>query len=439
LTTQIPPHNLEAERAVLGAILLEGTAGLERVAGRLRPDDFYLEAHRILYQRILALLEQEQAVDVLTLSDALRDAGELEQVGGMPVLALLTEQAAILAHLEEYVRIVVRDGGKREAIQVLTRAVTHAGNSTSPAQLATDVGEALNRIAERAEPEAFRDSTQRLPAFVPIADVMERTHLELRFGVAELVGSPIAYLDQRFAGGFKRKELVIFGAAPGIGKSAFIVDWARHAALRGHRVGIITIEMANEDVGERLLVQAGPISASAMRGRTLDDRDWEALDRVVPELAGLPIEFADDVTHVQQIGRMLKRREERHQEGFRLLFVDYLQLLDAPRAQARYQEVSLIAKLLKRYAKKYDTTVVAVSSFTPGPPERGRKRARPTMRNLRESRDLDHHADGILLMWKPKEDSSDRELIIDKGRAGQTGAVTLAFTGQYLSFQEMAT
>jgi len=184
------------------------------------------------------------------------------------------------------------------------------------------------------------------------------------------------------------------------------------------------------------LAQVGPVSATGLRKRDLSPHDWERIDRAVPELAGLPIDFTDEVVHVGQIGRMLRTRHER-QDPLRLVIVDYLQLLDAPRARARYEEVGLIAKLLKRYAKKYNLTMLALSSFTPDPPQKGTRPRRPSMRNLRESRDIDHHADIILLLWKPEDASSDRELIIDKGRAGETGAVRLAFTGQYLSFQEI--
>lgn len=438
----IPPHNLEAERAVLGCLLLEGVSALERVG--LEPVEFYQEGHRAIYAAMRALADRGEAVTLLTVQAELRELGQLELAGGPAHLALCEEEASIEAGLASYVAIVRREHARREGQVVCLRAMEElAGpNGRGPARpvlaIAADLSDALARVAERVDPEAARESAQRTPPFVPIREVLERTTVNLALDVPDLIPSPIAYLNDCFGGGFRRRELVLFGGAAGMGKTAFMTACARHAAARaqgGHRVGIISLEMGNEDLGERFLAQTGPVSATALRKHDLDRSDWDRIDRAVPELAGLPIEFADEVVHVHQIGRMLRRRQERGEPPFRLLIVDYLQLLDAPRAQARYQEVGFVAKLLKRYAKRYDLTVLALSSFTPDPAGAGKKPRRPTMRNLRESRDLDHAADIILLLWRP---DADLELIIDKGRGGRTGAVRLQFTGQYLTFEELA-
>lgn len=445
LLDRIPPHSPQAERAVLGAAMREppdGPAALEAVL-EVPAESFYFESHRAIAGAIRSLAEREQPVTDGTVTDCLRELGLLEIAGGPAAVFQCFDEGAVPATVAGYVRIIEREAARRQGIQALTTAIGELfgpnghGPATSVLEIASRVGETLGRLAERVDPDGARDNAQRLPPFVPLQEVLDRAVLAIQHEIPDLIPTPIQYLNDRFGGGFKRRELVILGGGPGIAKTAMAIDWARYIAkVTSQPVGIVSIEMGNEDLAERFIAQAGPVSATAIRKRDVDFVDLQNLTRALPELAQLPIELSDQVSHVLQIGRMLRRRQERGLPMFRLLIVDYLQLLDAPKAQARYQEVAFIAKLLKRYAKRFNLTMLALSSFTPDPVPAGKKPRRPSMRNLRESRDLDHAADVILLLWRPSMDSTDRELIIDKGRAGETGACTLGFTGQYLTFQE---
>lgn len=439
----MPPHNVEAERAALGAVLIEGADALAQLRASLLADDFFHPPHRTVYSAMLALEDAGASIDALTVSDLLRERGQLHDVGGQAYLALLLDEGSIAAHLQEYVRIVLRDAGKRQGIQALMRGLEHAYNTTAPTELASTVGEELAKIAERTDAEAFRQSAQRVPTLVPLHDVLEIAALNLRFDVPDLVPSPVQALNERFGGGFKRKELILLGGGPGVAKSALMGWWARYAAQPehgGHLVAIASLEMANDDIGQRIIADAAQVSATALRKQNLEDDEWTRIERSVPTFKGLPVGLCDEITHIRQLGRMLRRRAEHREPPVRLLIVDYLQLLEGPPAAARYQEVGQIAKLLKRIAKRFDCTVLALSSITPDPPQKGKKATRqaPTMRNLRESRDLDHAADVILMLWQPDPTNSTRELIIDKGRNGAAEGfrIRLQFTPMYQRFME---
>ena len=246
--------------------------------------------------------------------------------------------------------------------------------------------------------------------------------------------TPIPFVNEAFGGGFKRGEFVIIGGDAGVAKTALMLEWARYAAdpgHGGHPSAIISVEMLAGDLGQRLIAQNAQVSATAIRGGDIGEGEWDRIHRIQPILGALPITIWDDVVDIRQVRRIIHARPD-----LRLLFVDYLQLLDGPPSAARYQEIGAIAKLLKRYAKKYRLTVVALCSITPPIEEKGKRRA-PTRHNLRESRDLDFHADAILMLWRPNLDSTTRELIIDKARGGASGGRTdLAFTPMYLRFQE---
>ena len=255
----------------------------------------------------------------------------------------------------------------------------------------------------------------------------------------DLVPTPIRTVNEAFAGGFARGELVVLGGLPGSAKSALMLELARYAAdpaHGGHGSWLISIEMGRTALGSRLLSQNTQVPASAFRGHDLGLERMAALERILPTLAALPIWLTDEVTHLSQIQRLIKRAATAD-ELPRLLFLDYLQLLEGPRSLDRRLEVSYVTKALKRLAVRHGLTVVALSSITPPPPEPGRKPRRPTMRNLRESRDIDHAADIVLMLWQPTPEGTDRELWIDKGRDGAAGGhATLDFSPAYLRFQE---
>jgi len=433
----IPPHDIASERAVLGLALLDPPS-FESICARLDVEDFYLESHRVVFRALVLLHEGGQGIDELTLHHALAEAGELELAGGPAGIALLIEQACIAAYLEDYIRIVLQQSGKRQQIQALERALERARNGTSPADLAQETADALAKIAERTDPEAAQERSAKVGTVVPLGTVVEETMLDVFFGAPDLIPSPIPYLNERFGGGFRRGEYIVLGGGPGDAKTALATEWGRfasHPENGSHRVLMISLEMDRVALGGRILSQAAMVSASSIRKHELREDERTRIERIIPQLGDLQLAICDDVTSISQLVRLVKSAA-RAEQDIRLLIVDYLQLVQGPTSITdRRLEVRYVSATLKRLAKRYHMTVLALSSMTPGPNERG-KRGRPTMRHLRETRDIDHDADVILLLWKPDAEKSERELIIDKARSGETGSCRLAFTPWYLTFQE---
>ena len=405
-------------------------AALPAVLEKLVPEDFYLEAHRVLFARMRTLHDAGRGVDVLTLKDALADAGELQEAGGPALLAQLEIEGAIAHHVPEYVGIILQAAGKRRARQSLMAALERIANGSSVMDITQEITEQLSAITERAEPDAARES--RDPKAQHIGEVLTDLLAALATSEPAFVRTHIGMLNNRLAGGFLPGDFVLLGAGPGAGKTAFALELAHYAAQDGAPVLIISAEMNNVALGRRVLSQNAQVAARAFRNGILRPDEWQRINRILPQLVALPIHMDDASVTMSQITRSVKQHA-----GTRLLIVDYIQLLSGPKGLDRRLEVSYLSRSLKRLAKRHNLVVLALSSITPPVQEKG-KPQRPTMRNLKESRDLDHDADTVLLLWRPSIDSTDRELIIDKGRDHETGIVKLSFAAAFLRFQELA-
>jgi replicative DNA helicase len=294
----IPPHSLDAERAVLGVVLLD-PAAVEPVCSRLTAEDFYLEAHRAVFRAMQGLREAGHGVDGLTVHAALRESGDFALAGGEPGLAVLIEQACEATHLDDYLRLVLQQSGKRQQLQLLAQALVHAQNGLSPAELAQETADALAKIAERTEPEATNERGAKTGTVIYLGHLLEETVLDLRFGVPDLIPAPIDYLNQRFGGGFRRGEYVVLGGGPGVAKTALALEWARYVAQPEHghhRVLVVSLEMERRALGARILSQSAMVSATSLRKYDLDQGEWDRIERILPQLAELPVRICDDVT-----------------------------------------------------------------------------------------------------------------------------------------------
>ena len=427
LPARIPPHNLDAERAVLGCCLLTGAALVDRLARVLRPDDFFLERHRALYRRIVALAEAGHAVDLLTTVDALREAGQLEDVGGPAHLALCVEEASIAAYVDEYVAILLRDASRRLLIQRLTIGITESTNdSGAPGALALALGEDLSALAARLDPAmaARRHGPQ------PLGAVLQAVRASLDEPLTDYVPSPIPELNDRLGGGLLVGETCYLKGPAAGAKTALALQWALLAAEYGCKTLVLSREMRVEALGRRVFAQQAQVAATALRRRDLDTFERARLDRALPRLAALPVWFDDTSESVGQIRRVVR------QGSYRFVVVDYLQLVRSPPdAKVPRLEVEAVSRELKRLALG-GCSVLALSAVTRLPAE-GRKKGQRPDYQLRESERLQHDADVVLTIYRPG-DSEDRELIFDKLRDGQSGgAVTLAFSSQYVRFTEV--
>src|SRR3989442_474510 len=401
---RIPPHNLDAERAVLGAMLFAAADAVPRVVDVLRPSDFYTEAHRTIYQPMVALFERGEPVDSLTPTEELRRLNQLAFVGGPAALAVLMEEASIAVHLGAYVALVRDLAVKREAIQVAMKVIRRAFEDTvTVPELVTNLEDVLGALTERAA-EFGRPAGPQ-----PIAKVLEGVMTTLDAPEADVVPTAVPELNDRLGGGTMRAEVVILGGRPGVAKTALALQWAALAAERGHRTIVFSREMQALALGRRILAQQAQVAASALRKRDVDAR-----------------------TTIGQVRRVARAGD------YRFVIVDYLQLVRAPGVENRRLEVTAVSAGLKNLAMRTGCSILALSSLTRLQVERGGKRLPPALDNLKESGDLEADADVVVLLHQPDPDKRDRELIFAKLRGGESGGkVTLAWDPVYVRFTEV--
>lgn len=419
IPNRIPPHDLAAEAAVLGGCLLEA-AILERAAVKLEPEDFYTEAHRTIYRRMLDLHEAQSSVGLITLTDALRASHELEAAGGPAALALLVEQGAIPSLVDDYLRIILVHAGARRDIQVLTQALQAAYDGTAPAELATSVTDALTQIAERTDGEALREKGRHGEPPKPVRQVLRSILEALDTPESDFVTCPHHGVNDRLGGGLLRGEMLTLGGRPGVAKSALIVQWAIHVAQRGQSVLLVSQEMNAAAIGRRILAQQTRTSATSLRRRDVDPHDWPKLLGAMDRLEDLPLWIDDSKPTLNGLRRRLRER------AYRLVIVDYLQLLRAPEHRDRRLEVSAVSAGLKRLASwREGCSVIALSSLTRLYQDKGKKVERPGMDKLKESGDVEADSDAVLILHWPDTEQSERELIFAKVRDGEGGGAPL--------------
>jgi len=430
LPARIPPHNAGMECAILGAILLEGPAALTRVEPTVRPSDFYIERNRVIYDAMLGLHRRRQPVDLLTLQEELRRSEQLEFVGGAAALALLTEDGAVAAYLDSYVRVIRDMAILRELIQMSTHTITAAFDAHD------DVDELLDGL----EVQIRELRTRRMSADTQglglrsLEDVLDRAIAELKAGPPPgVIVTPWPSLNHLLAGGYHPGELIFDGGYPGSGKTARALEQVIYAGRHGDAVMVVSREMLLEALGRRMLSQSAHVSASALRAGRLDLDDWERINGALPTLKGLPVWMTDRVGSIAQIEALVRMGVDRHQ--VKLFVVDYLQLIRGPRGITdKRLEVEAVSGTLKAIAQEHKIVVIALSAMSRR--ERGAENRRPTVSDLRESGRLEHDADIILLGWRPDNGAHESELIVAKGRGNRTGTVEMLFFGDTLTFQE---
>ncbi|HMC83101.1 MAG TPA: replicative DNA helicase [Candidatus Polarisedimenticolia bacterium] len=432
------PHNLEAERSVLGSILIENQA-INRAQEILRQSDFYRDTHRKIYGVMETLSERATAIDEITLKEELARLGELDSVGGPAYIASLADGVPSSHHVEYYARIV-----KEKA--VLRQLITSAGEILTDCYRAEeDVGD----IMDRAESSIFRIAQDTLTVgFLPIraiADASLRIIEELSEKRSLVTGLETCYprLDELTAG-LQRSDLIVVAARPAMGKTTFCLNVAQNAALRGKkRVGIFSLEMSREQVFLRMLCSLARIDAHLLRTGRLSKEQWRKLTDAFAVLSSAPL-FIDDSAGIGVLEMRAKARRLKSEHGLDLLIIDYLQLIRGRmRAENRTQEISEISRSLKELAKELQLPVIAISQLSRAPETRGGDR-RPQLSDLRESGAIEQDADVVLFIfreevYKPTEDNRGKaQLIIGKQRNGPIGIVDLVFIKEYTKFEESA-
>ena len=442
---KVPPQNLEAEQSVLGGIMLDNHA-CDLALSVLRAEDFYREAHQRIFAAMVALHERGSPVDSVTLTNALREQGQLEAVGGATFLGQLLNAVPTASHVEHYAQIVKERAILRNLIGVATEVATRAYELRGP----------VAEFVDEAERKIFSVAEQKVrPAFFTVRDLLPLSikEVEKLYERKEMItGVPTGFHDlDRMTAGLQRSDLVIVAGRPGMGKTALALNVATGAALQtGIAVAIFSLEMSKEQLVLRMLCSEARVNYQDVRGGHLRERDFAQLVSAAGALHQAAL-FIDDsaglsVLELRAKARRLKREAEaKTGRPLGLVVVDYMQLMrGSGRSDSREQEISEISRSLKALAKEIDCPVMALSQLNRKVEETADRR--PVMANLRESGAIEQDADVILFVYReaaynkdidPAQEG-DAEIIIGKQRNGPTGVVHVTFLKEYMRFEDRA-
>ena len=429
-----PPNDIDAEKSVLGAVLIDSSA-INNVAEILRQEHFYKKEHSLIFQSMLELFEKRNPIDVVTLKDHLTKKGILKEIGGGEYLAELLNSVPTSAYSEHYANIVKSSYVKRKLIEVASRSVETAFENTGEIQELIDNIE--SSIFALASEYQHRD-------FIPMKEILvesfEKLEEFLKTGKTNR-GIPTGFsaLDNKLAG-LHKSNLVILAARPGVGKTTFALNIALHAALKEKKpVGFFSLEMSKEELVDRLLVGHADIVAWRLKTGKLSDEDTKKLVSAMGELSEAQI-YIDDTPGLSILEMRTKARKLKAEKGLDLLVVDYLQLANGgKRFESRVQEVSYISQGLKNLARELQIPVLSLSQLSRAVEQRGDKK--PQLADLRESGAIEQDADVVMFIYAEEDtddllDASQRmvKVSVAKHRAGATGEIDLLFRGDRVRF-----
>jgi len=432
----VPPHNIEAEQAVLGCMLLDSDV-IPTVTELIRSSDFYREDHREICEAIIDIVEKAGPVDIITVAEQLQQRGTLEKVGGIDYLASITSAVPTTANARHYAKIV-------EEKSLLRRLIKAAQDI---AGMSYDEAEEAEFVLDKAEKAIFdiieRRSTQ---GFTHIKDVLLETFSrleELYNSKSPITGVPTGFtdLDMKTAG-LQNSDLILIAARPGMGKTAMALNIAQYAAVQKHvPVALFNLEMSKDQLVNRMLCSEVMVDSHKMRTGKLDDEDWKKIARALGPLSEAPI-YIDDTPGLTVMDIRAKCRRLKLEKRLGLVVIDYLQLMRGRgRAENRQQEVSEISRSLKILAKELNVPVVTMSQLSRGP--ESRTDHRPMLSDLRESGAIEQDADIVMFLYRddyynPDSDKKNiAEVIIAKHRNGSTGTIYLKWFGQYTKFANL--
>ncbi|MCM3164394.1 replicative DNA helicase [Metabacillus litoralis] len=433
LGDRIPPQNIEAEQAVLGAIFLQPSS-ITLTSELLIPEDFYRASHQKIYNAMLDLSDKGEPVDLVTITAALADVNLLEEVGGVSYLSDLANSVPTAANIEYYAKIVEEKSILRRLIRTAT-TIAQDGYSRED-EVEVLLGEAEKTIMEVAQ-------RKNAGAFQNIKDVLVQTYdnietLHDRKG--DVTGIPTGFIElDKMTAGFQRNDLIIVAARPSVGKTAFALNIAQNVATKTEEnVAIFSLEMGADQLVMRMLCAEGNIDAQRLRTGSLTPEDWGKLTMAMGSLSDSGI-YIDDTPGIRVGDIRAKCRRLKQESGLGMVLIDYLQLIQGNgRTDNRQQEVSEISRTLKELARELKVPVIALSQLSRGVEQRQDKR--PMMSDIRESGSIEQDADIVAFLYrddyydKESENKNIIEIIIAKQRNGPVGTVSLAFVKEYNKF-----
>jgi len=438
---RLPPHSLEAEQSVLGAILIDRETIIE-IAEFLQPEDFYRQAHGTIFRSMLELFERREPVDLVTVSETLERSEDLEQVGGRSYLSQLSNQTPTAVHAVQYARIVERKAVLRNLI----------GAAGKIAGIGYEDPAEIQEAIDRAESELFQVSNRRITAgFSQLKELLHNAYDRLDYLHAhrgELSGISSGFMDlDQLTTGFQRSDLIVVAARPSVGKTSFALNIAEHVAVREKKtVGVFSLEMSKEQLVLRLLSSVANIDSKRLRSGFLEELDFARIAPAMNDLSEAAL-YIDDTPTITSMELRTKARRLQAESGLDLVIVDYLQLMQASttnRDANRVQEVSEISRGLKALARELSVPVIALSQLSRQPEMRESKE--PRLSDLRESGAIEQDADLVVFLWREKEKAGeeadiDGEVInvkLAKHRNGPTGDIQLWFRKSQTRFQSYA-
>ena len=435
---RIPPQNVEAEQAVLGAMMLEHNAVVAAME-KLRPGDFYREVHRTIFEAMEHLHHDNKEVDVITLPEELRRMKKLDDVGGLEYILSLPNLVATAANIEYHANIVAEKALARNIITTCTELTSEAyDGEKEPEDLLDDAERRILQISE----------SKRRGDFAPVGVVVEETLdkiTKLYENKAGITGLPTGFRDlDRLTSGLQPSDLILVAARPSMGKTAFTLNIAQNVGVKQHKtVAFFSLEMSQEQLVQRLLCQNAHIDSQKLRtGQLNSDDEWTKLTDACDKLYQAPI-YIDDTPGISVTEMRSKARRLKAEHGLDLIIVDYLQLMQGRNSESRQQEISEISRSLKALARELKVPLIALSQLSRSVESRQDKR--PMLSDLRESGALEQDADIVSFLYredyydKETENQHITEIILAKHRNGPVGSVKLYFKGEYTLFLNLDT
>ena len=434
---KVPPHDIEAEQAILGCMLTDKDAVISAIEV-LKEESFYREDNRAIFSAILSLYSRNEPVDIITVKAELVEEGNFERVGGLEYLAELPERVPTTANVEKYIKIVDEKATLRSLIQTSNELIS----------LGYDESEDVDNIMDMAEKKVF-DLSQKKSAkgYSALKDVLVGSFAELeklynQKGNVTGITTGFIDLDNKTAG-LHNSDLIIIAARPAMGKSAFAINLATNAAVKAHVPAVIfNLEMSKEQVGNRILCSEAMVDSNKIRTGQIEDEDWMKLATTLGELSEAPI-YIDDTPGISIMEIRAKCRKLKLEKNIGLIVIDYLQLIQGTgkKNASREQEISEISRSLKILAKELNVPVIALSQLSRTAERRDDKR--PMLSDLRESGAIEQDADIVMFLYRDdyyNEDTEKKnvaEVILAKHRGGSTGTVELAWMPSYTKFANL--
>ena len=436
---KIPPHDIEAEQAVIGSMLTDKEA-VQLAAEKLKSENFYREDNKLIFEAIMNLYNRSEPVDLVTVKDELTSMGAFEKVGGFEYLAILPDKVPTTANVEKYISIVEEKSMLRSLIKTANEII----------DLGYDGTEEIEDIMAGAEKKIFdliQNKNQK--SYTPIKDVLIESFAkleELYNQKSKITGVPTGFadLDDKTAG-LHGSDLILVAARPAMGKTAFVLNIATHAAIREKvPVAIFNLEMSKDQLVNRMLCIEAMVDNNKIRTGKLEEDDWNKLASVIGPMSDSGI-YIDDTPGISITEIRTKCRKLKMEKDIGLIIIDYIQLIQGSNSKkitSREQEIAEISRSLKILAKELNVPVIALSQLSRAVEQRPDHR--PMLSDLRESGSIEQDADIVMFLYRDdyyNQDSEDKdisEVIIAKHRAGSTGTIKLLWMGNYTKFVNLA-